>query len=115
MTDPDEPDVVRYDNRHLITCMTCDPPRQFAVRVRAEGEHPDAITRRLYAPGLHDEQCHLHQSGFPVSPQSEPHPFAPLRWWDDFHKQGRCRHCFLPRHSHPVLAWWASRPLGDRS
>lgn len=44
-----------------------------------------------------------------------PHVFKPLRWWDDLHLTGRCRHCYLPRYGHPVPGWAAARPLGDTS
>lgn len=42
-----------------------------------------------------------------------PHTFRPLRPWD-LRSNGRCRHCLLPMHAHPVHAWVVARPLGDR-
>ena len=46
--------------------------------------------------------------------QTGPHRFRPLRWWDALHAGGRCRHCLIPRHAHPVRCWVGARALGDK-
>ena len=42
-----------------------------------------------------------------------PHEFAPLRR-PAITDNARCRACYLPKWAHPIKAWVASRPLGDR-
>jgi hypothetical protein len=46
--------------------------------------------------------------------QTGPHSFRPLRWWDAFRGNGRCRHCLIPRSAHPVHGWIRARALGDK-
>lgn len=41
----------------------------------------------------------------------EPHDFSPYRWHDRLHALGRCRHCIMPKLSHPVPIWMQARPL----
>jgi len=43
----------------------------------------------------------------------EPHKFDPLRWWDRFSREGRCRACYIPRWTHPTNCWMEARPWGD--
>jgi hypothetical protein len=47
--------------------------------------------------------------------KTSPHKFKPIRIWDRTHKNGRCRHCFLPKFAHPVRGWVLARPLFDKS
>ena len=43
-----------------------------------------------------------------------PHEFDPIRWWDRFHQNGRCRGCYFPKHGHPIRNFFAvARPYGD--
>lgn len=42
-----------------------------------------------------------------------PHTFRPLSFWDRFRRLGRCCHCYIPKHGHPVHTWMAARPVGD--
>lgn len=52
-------------------------------------------------------------SDSPPLAQSGPHKFSSIRWWDALSAGGRCKHCFLPRHAHPVHRWVRARPWGD--
>jgi hypothetical protein len=42
----------------------------------------------------------------------EPHSFRPLRPWD-LRSGGRCQHCYLPMHAHPVHYDAPVRGYGD--
>lgn len=44
---------------------------------------------------------------------TSPHHFKPLRPWD-MRSGGRCRHCLLPCHAHPVHYWAPARAIGDK-
>jgi hypothetical protein len=43
--------------------------------------------------------------------QTGPHAFRPLR---RFFNRGRCLHCFVHEHAHPVGGWTEARAIGDR-
>lgn len=43
-----------------------------------------------------------------------PHEFKPIRFWDRWKKQGRCRTCYLPKFVHPIKDWTIARPLRDK-
>ncbi len=52
----------------------------------------------------------------PVYNSVSPHLFEPLRWWDRFVRNGRCRMCYFPRSGHPIRNFWAiARPWGDKA
>jgi hypothetical protein len=48
-----------------------------------------------------------------MSVTTSPHAFRPLRFWDRFHKQGRCWCCVMPKVAHPVPVWADVRFEGD--
>jgi hypothetical protein len=48
-----------------------------------------------------------------MSTTTSPHEFRPLRFYDRFHKNGRCWCCIMPRAAHPVPIWAAVRFEGD--
>jgi hypothetical protein len=47
--------------------------------------------------------------------ETAPHEFAPIRFWDRWHDNGRCRACFYPRWVHPTNFWNEARPMMDFS
>ena len=39
------------------------------------------------------------------------HQFKPISRWRN---KGRCKHCYVPEHLHPIDGWVEARPIGDK-
>jgi len=44
-----------------------------------------------------------------------PHEFEPLRFYDRWRMNGRCRACMCPNWVHPTSFWADARAIGDTS
>jgi hypothetical protein len=60
-------------------------------------------------------QCFADMKAEDTPTQVEPHDFEPLRFWDRWHDDGRCRQCRRPKWVHPTGFWAEARPMMDFS
>ena len=40
-----------------------------------------------------------------------PHEFTAIRFYDNLHRNGRCRACWQPKKEHPIKKWVTARPM----